>query len=104
MLSFLRDLSLTSVAAGFLAVLVSYAGPLAILFQAGAGVSETMLTSWIWAISIGTAVSGILLSLWIRAPVVTAWSAPGAALLVTLFPELSLNEPSAPTSQRRSLC
>ena len=91
---FLRDLSLPAIAAGFLAVLVSYAGPLAILFQAGAsaGVSELMMTSWVWAISIGAAVSGILLSLWLKASIVTAWSAPGTALLVTLFPELSINE------------
>lgn len=94
MTPFLRDLSLPAVAAGFLAVLVSYAGPLAIFFQAGASasVSDQMMTSWVWAISIGSAVSGILLSLWLRAPVVTAWSAPGTALLVTLFPDLSLNE------------
>jgi benzoate membrane transport protein len=94
MSSFLRDLSLPAVAAGFLAVLVSYAGPLAILFQAGAsaGVSEQMMSSWVWAISIGAAISGILLSLWLKAPIVTAWSAPGTALLVTLFPELSLDE------------
>ncbi|PSJ44522.1 benzoate transporter [Zobellella endophytica] len=94
MTSFLRDLSLPAVAAGFLAVLVSYAGPLAIFFQAGAsaGVSQEMMTSWVWAISLGAAVSGMVLSLWLRAPVVTAWSAPGTALLVTLFPGLSLNE------------
>ncbi|MGB2109823.1 MAG: benzoate/H(+) symporter BenE family transporter [Marinobacter vinifirmus] len=89
-----RDLSVSAVAAGFLAVLVSYAGPLAIFFQAGAAadVSPEMMTSWVWAISMGAAVSGILLSIWLRAPVVTAWSAPGTALLVVLFPELSLNE------------
>ncbi|PSJ38258.1 benzoate transporter [Zobellella taiwanensis] len=94
MTSFLRDLSLPAVAAGFLAVLVSYAGPLAIFFQAGAsaGVSQEMMTSWVWAISLGAAVSGMVLSFWLRAPVVTAWSAPGTALLVTLFPDLSLNE------------
>lgn len=94
MTSFVRDLSLPAVAAGFLAVLVSYAGPLAIFFQAGAsaGVSQEMMTSWVWAISLGAAVSGMVLSFWLRAPVVTAWSAPGTALLVTLFPDLSLNE------------
>ncbi|AEY00114.1 benzoate transporter [Oceanimonas sp. GK1] len=94
MTSFVRDLSLPAVAAGFLAVLVSYAGPLAIFFQAGAsaGVPPAMMTSWVWAISIGAAVSGMVLSFWLRAPVVTAWSAPGTALLVTLFPDLSLNE------------
>jgi len=90
----LKDLSLPAVVAGFLAVLVSYSGPLAIFFQAGAsaGISSDMMTSWVWAISVGAGISGIALSIWLRAPIVTAWSAPGTALLVTLFPELSLNE------------
>lgn len=90
----LQDLSVTAVAAGFLAVMVSYAGPLAIFFQAGAAaeISQEMMTSWVWAISLGAAISGIVLSIWLKAPVVTAWSAPGTALLVSLFPELSLNE------------
>jgi benzoate membrane transport protein len=90
----LKDLSLRAVVAGFLAVLVSYSGPLAIFFQAGssAGISSEMMTSWVWAISMGAAISGIVLSIWLKAPIVTAWSAPGTALLVTLFPELSLNE------------
>lgn len=89
-----KDWSIPAVAAGFVAVLISYAGPLAIFFQAAqsAEISTAMMTSWVWAISIGAAVSGILLSLWLKVPVVTAWSAPGTALLVTLFPGLSLNE------------
>ncbi|WP_136065798.1 benzoate/H(+) symporter BenE family transporter [Modicisalibacter radicis] len=89
-----KDWSIPAVTAGFVAVLVSYAGPLAIFFQAAqsADVSPAMMTSWVWAISMGAAVSGIFLSVWLKAPVVTAWSAPGTALLVTLFPELSLNE------------
>lgn len=89
-----HDWSISAVAAGFFAVLVSYSGPLAIVFQAAesAGVSHEMLASWVWGISIGAGVSGILLSWWLRAPIVTAWSAPGTALLVTLFPGLSLNE------------
>lgn len=84
----LKDLSLPAVVAGFLAVLVSYSGPLAIFFQAGAsaGISSDMMTSWVWAISVGAGISGIALSIWLRAPIVTAWSAPGTALLVTLFP------------------
>tara|TARA_R110002094_G_scaffold75416_6_gene82809 strand:+ start:1335 stop:2510 length:1176 start_codon:yes stop_codon:yes gene_type:complete len=90
----LRDLSLPAIVAGFLAVLVSYSGPLAIFFQAGAsaGISPEMMTSWVWAISMGAAVSGIVLSIWLKVPVITAWSAPGTALLVGLFPALSLNE------------
>ncbi|MGM0984989.1 MAG: benzoate/H(+) symporter BenE family transporter [Pseudomonadota bacterium] len=89
-----KDWSIAAVIAGFVAVLVSYSGPLAIFFQApqSAEISTAMMTSWVWAISIGAAISGIALSLWLKVPVVTAWSAPGTALLVTLFPDLSLNE------------
>ncbi|SFU67663.1 benzoate/H(+) symporter BenE family transporter [Halomonas korlensis] len=89
-----KDWSVPAVTAGFVAVLVSYSGPLAIFFQAAqsAEISTAMMTSWVWAISMGAAVSGIGLSLWLKVPVVTAWSAPGTALLVTLFPGLSLNE------------
>ncbi|HYQ40007.1 MAG TPA: benzoate/H(+) symporter BenE family transporter [Pseudomonas sp.] len=92
--SILKDFSLSALTAGFLAVLISYSGPLIIFFQAAqsASVPAEMMTSWVWGISIGAAVSGILLSWWLKVPVVTAWSAPGTALLVTLFPELSLNQ------------
>ena len=36
--------------------------------------------------------SGILLSWALRVPVITAWSAPGTALLVTLLPAVTLNQ------------
>lgn len=87
-----RDWSLSAVSAGFLAVLVSYAGPLVIFFHAAevGHFSHAMVASWVWAISIGAALSGIFLSWRSRVPVITAWSAPGTALLVTLFPALPL--------------
>ncbi|MEX5753128.1 benzoate/H(+) symporter BenE [Acinetobacter baumannii] len=89
-----NDWSISATVAGFLAVLISYSGPLIIFFQAAqrAHVSTDMMVSWIWGISIGAAVSGIYLSIKYKTPVITAWSAPGTALLVTLFPNLSLNE------------
>ena len=88
------DWSLSATVAGFLAVLISYAGPLIIFFQAAqaAQVSETMMASWIWGVSIGAAVSGIYLSIKYKTPIITAWSAPGTALLVTVFPNMSINE------------
>jgi len=88
------DWSASSVTAGFLAVLVSFTGPLAIFYQAAqaAQVDSATFASWVWGISIGAAVSGIALSWVLRVPVITAWSAPGTALLITLFPGLSLNE------------
>ncbi|ADI91558.1 benzoate/H(+) symporter BenE [Acinetobacter oleivorans] len=89
-----NDWSISAIVAGFLAVLISYSGPLIIFFQAAqrAHVSTDMMVSWIWGISIGAAVSGIYLSIKYKTPVITAWSAPGTALLVTLFPNISLNE------------
>ena len=89
-----RDWSISATVAGFLAVLISYAGPLIIFFQAAqqANVSNDMMASWIWGVSIGAAMAGIFLSVKYKVPVITAWSAPGTALLVTLFPHISLNE------------
>jgi benzoate membrane transport protein len=88
----LKDFSLSAVSAGFLAVLVSYSGPLLIFYQAAqsAQVSAEVFSSWVWGISMGAGVAGIVLSAWLKVPVVTAWSAPGTALLVTLFPALPL--------------
>ncbi|MGK7252497.1 benzoate/H(+) symporter BenE family transporter, partial [Acinetobacter baumannii] len=78
-----NDWSISATVAGFLAVLISYSGPLIIFFQAAqrAHVSTDMMVSWIWGISIGAAVSGIYLSIKYKTPVITAWSAPGTALL-----------------------
>lgn len=89
-----EDWSISATVAGFLAVLISYSGPLIIFFQAAqkASVSPEMMMSWIWGISIGAAITGIYLSIQFKTPVITAWSAPGTALLVTLFPSISLNE------------
>ena len=89
-----RDWSFPAVLAGFLAVVISYSGPLVIFFQAAsaAHVSQAMMSSWIWAISLGAGLSGLWLSWRLKTPVITAWSAPGTALLVTLFPAMSINE------------
>jgi len=80
-----RDLSVPSVVAGFITVLVGFASSAVIVFQAaqavGAGPAET--ASWMWALGLGMGVTCIGLSLRYRVPVVTAWSTPGAAMLVT---------------------
>lgn len=88
------DASLSALVAGFLAVLISYAGPLVIVFQAAnqAHLSTEITSSWIWAISIGSGISGLILSWKLRTPVITAWSTPGAALLVGMLPGIPLPE------------
>ena len=90
----LRDWSLTAWMTGFLAVLISYSGPMVIFIQAAhvGGISDEMLSSWIWAISIGAGLSGIILSVLLKAPIITAWSAPGSALLLHLFPAITMPE------------
>lgn len=89
-----KDFSLSAVVAGLIAVIISYAGPLIIVFQAAkeAQLPPAEVSSWIWAISIGSGVTGLLLSWRLRAPVITAWSTPGAALLVSMLPQVSLAE------------
>lgn len=80
-----HDVSLSAVLAGFVAVVVSYSGPLVIVLAAAhAGhLDQGQTSSWVWAISIGSGVTCIALSLRTRMPVITAFSTPGAALLVT---------------------
>jgi len=87
-----QDFSLSAVIAGLVAVIISYAGPLIIVFQAArqAQLSNAEMSSWIWAISIGSGLTGLLLSWRLRVPVITAWSTPGAALLVSMLPTVSL--------------
>jgi len=64
------------------------------MFQAGqaAHLSNPQISSWIWALSIGMAVCTIGLSLRFRAPIVIAWSTPGAALLVSSLPHVPYAE------------
>ncbi len=72
------------VLAAMVAVFTGYASSIVIVFQAAqaAQLSQELLSSWIWAISLGCGISGLGLSLWFRAPISVAWSTPGAALLV----------------------
>lgn len=89
-----KDCSLSAIVAGLIATMISYAGPLVIIFHAAeaAGLTHAQLSSWVWAVSIGSAVLGALLSLRYRVPVVIAWSIPGSALLVTALPQLGLEQ------------
>lgn len=86
--------SLSRMTSGFVAVLVGYTSSVVIIFQAAtaAGASPEIISSWLWALGIGMAVSSIGLSLYFRQPVLTAWSTPGAALLVTSLPGVTLAE------------
>lgn len=90
----LADTSPAAVVAGFVAMLVGYTSSLVLMFQAGqnAGLSSGQISSWIWALSIGMALTTIGLSLKYRTPIVIAWSTPGAALLVTSLPSVPYSD------------
>ena len=89
-----RDLSVSAVAAGFVTVLVGFASSAVIVFQAAGavGASTAQVGSWMLALGVGMGLTCALLSLRYRTPVVTAWSTPGAALLVTSAAGLSIQE------------
>ncbi|KRG64245.1 benzoate transporter [Stenotrophomonas humi] len=73
------------IVAGLISVIVNYGGTFILVFQAAkvAGLSPELTASWVWSISIGVGVTGILLSWRHREPIITAWSTPAAAFLVT---------------------
>jgi len=88
------DLSLSAVAAGFVTVLVGFTSSAAIVFQAAQalGATPAQVASWMWALGLGMGVTSIALSLRYRVPVVTAWSTPGAAMLITSAAGIAMPE------------
>ena len=73
------------IVAGLISVIVNYGGTFILVFQAAkvAGLSPELTASWVWSVSIGVGVTGIILSWISREPIITAWSTPAAAFLVT---------------------
>jgi len=65
-------------------VIVNYGGTFILVFQAAkvAGLSPELTASWVWSVSIGVGITGLLLSWMNREPIITAWSTPAAAFLV----------------------
>ncbi len=88
------SMPLPTLLSGFVAVLVGYASSAAIIWQAAvaAGANTTQIAGWMTALGIAMGASTLILTLWYRAPVLTAWSTPGAALLVTGLQGLTLPE------------
>lgn len=73
------------VVAGLISVIVNYGGTFILVFQAArvAGLSPELTASWVWSVSIGVGATGLMLSWYFREPIITAWSTPAAAFLVT---------------------
>lgn len=86
--------ALPHLVAGFIAVLVGYTSSVVLIIQAAsaAGTDAAQTASWLWTLGIGMGLSCIGLSLYYRTPILTAWSTPGAALLITSLGQFSLAE------------
>jgi len=93
-LDFPKALSLSAAFSGLLIVLVSGTGPVAILLLAAKSghMSTAQTSSWLWACWIGSGLYGLFLSLWLRTPMIGAWSTPSVALLVVGLSNHSLPE------------
>lgn len=70
--------------AALTAVVIGFGGTVALVVEAGhaLGATPTEITSWVTGLCGGIAVTTLLLSLPLRMPIVTAWSTPGAALII----------------------
>lgn len=73
------------IVAGFVAVLVGFASSVAIVLQAAtaAGATTSQMTSWVSVLGFVMGITCLGFSWYYKAPVLTAWSTPGAALLAT---------------------
>lgn len=83
-----------ALAAGFASVLIGYSSSAVIIFQAAraAGASTEQIGSWMMALGIGMGLTTFGLSWRYKMPIITAWSTPGAALLVTSLEGISMSE------------
>ena len=91
---FFRDWSVSAFSAGFVAVLVGFASSIAIVFQAALafGATPDIMASWMWAIGLGMGLCTLVPSLWLRKPVMVAWSTPGAAVLASAAGGFHMND------------
>jgi benzoate membrane transport protein len=80
----LSDLSFSAFVSGCVVVLVGMTSSAILVFQAAQAGGATVLeaSSWLGALCVGIGVTTATLSWHFRAPVMIAWSTPGAALLV----------------------
>ncbi|WP_150522820.1 benzoate/H(+) symporter BenE family transporter [Roseibium sediminis] len=85
---------ITHIVSGFIAVLVGYTGSVAIIFQAidVLGATQAQANSWMLALGLGMGLTGLFLSLRYKMPILTAWSTPGAALLVSSLNGVPMDE------------
>lgn len=77
---------------GFVAVLVGFTSSVLIIFQAAhqAGANPSEMSSWLFALGVSLAITSIGFSWYYKMPILTGWSTPGAALLVSSLTGLTM--------------
>jgi len=86
--------NISHLSAGFSAVLVGYTSSVIIIIQVATAVGATdqQTSSWLLALGLAMGLSSILFSWFYKAPILTAWSTPGAAMLVGVVGNYHLPE------------
>ncbi|MBX8464069.1 benzoate/H(+) symporter BenE family transporter [Deinococcus sp. RIT780] len=92
--SFWRDSHPSAVLAGLITMVIGWAGPNVLIYAVAqaAGLSDGQAMSWLWAHALLAGLTGIILSLRTRVPVLVTWSTPGIAFLVTALPGIPFPE------------
>ncbi|MEE3878302.1 benzoate/H(+) symporter BenE family transporter [Vibrio sp. YYF0003] len=85
--------NLSHLSAGFTAVLVGYTSSVVIIIQAATSASATpsQIESWLLALGVTMGLTSIAYSWFYKTPILTAWSTPGAAMLVIASQQYELS-------------
>ncbi|MCG7495667.1 benzoate/H(+) symporter BenE family transporter [Vibrio sp. Of7-15] len=89
-----RMFNISHISAGFTAVLVGYTSSVVIIIQAAtlSGASPSQIASWLFALGIAMGLTSIGFSWYYKTPVLTAWSTPGAVVLIGSVSQYALPE------------
>lgn len=90
----MKQWKFSHISAGLTAVTVGYSSAIVIVIDLArrAGATDEMVVSWLLALGLGMGFTCIVFSWLTKMPVVTAWSTPGAAFLLTTVDTYTLPE------------
>jgi len=85
---------IAAMSAGLMAVIVGFSSSVALIYQSviNLGGDANLVASWFLALGVSMGILSMLLSWHYRAPILIAWSTPGAALLIANAQGFTLNQ------------
>ncbi len=85
---------IAAMSAGLMAVIVGFSSSVALIYQSviNLGGDAILVASWFLALGVSMGILSMLLSWHYRAPILIAWSTPGAALLIANVQGFTLNQ------------